>query len=235
MEVVPVFEPEAESGTPVDKSSDTPQPIAEQPVHLASAVNPYKWWSAIFLVISIMLVLLLIEAKLRQQRELDSYLNSLQWAINQDLGYDYDEIPLSGKRLIRLAGLIAQLERVGFDGKVVVEGHIGAFCLQELGFDLGQDDNSLILPESNSLLSDCHTLGLPFAEERSIAQSDAFRDFITGFNLLQGSAIRIELVAKGDDDPLYDYPASGDNLTAGDWNVVALRNNRVRLLIKPDS
>ena len=189
--------------------------------------------SLIILAISVLaLIYFAFMENPRLQRQNDQLLKSLQWAVNQGLDYDYGELPLSGSRHQRLQSLTEHLASIDFEGTVMVEGHIGAFCLQNMTLKSGR--NVMILPESDIMLIECDAIGLPFAKSMSVGQDEAFREFLLSSPLLNNGAISMEIVSKGDSEPLYDYPLRADRVTAGDWNVLALQNNRITVRIIPN-
>lgn len=189
--------------------------------------------SLIILAISVLALIyfaFIENPRLQQQNE--QLLKSLEWAVNQGLDYDYGELPLSGSRHQRLQSLIEHLASIDFEGTVMVEGHIGAFCLQNMTLKSGR--NVMILPESDIMLAECDAIGLPFAKSMSVGQDEAFREFLLNSPLLNNGAMQMEIVSKGDSEPLYDYPLRADRVTAGDWNVLALQNNRISVKIIPN-
>jgi CheY-like chemotaxis protein len=232
VEVTPVY-----SSVIEEPVLQEPQPAIEPPLSVSAppdqkAPRP-QVSTLLLLVISVAALIYFVMVERQQWRQQNQQLlQSLEWAINQDMTYDYGELPLSGKRLQRLQGLVEHLALIGFKGKVVVEGHIGAFCLQQLTLNTGR--NVLILAEAGSLLSDCHTIGLPFARSMSVGEGEAFRDFLLRSPLLNNGGIKVELVAKGDVVPMHNYPQQIEEITAGDWNVVALMNNRISFDLIPE-
>jgi CheY-like chemotaxis protein len=192
-----------------------------------SSRRVYPAITALLLLMLFGLLLFLGLERQQWQQQRQAGYNAIAWAVNQGLDYDYGELPLAGERLQRLRGLVEKLIELQFRGTLLVEGHVGAFCLQQLDVESGKP--VLMLPDSSASLTECQTIGLPNARSRSIGQSEAFADFVLGLKLINDADIRIEILARGDDEPFYPYPADIEGVTAGDWNVVALRNNRVNV------
>lgn len=157
-------------------------------------------------------------------------LQSLQWSINQAGEYGYDELPLSGKRLELLRELINSLELTGFRGVVVVESHVGQYCLVEAG------NSGFVKPNDSLPISDCAVIGdnKAAAVRRSGGQSAAFRDFLQQSPELGSGNISLEIVPKGAAEPRVEYPAVSAVKTAGDWNRIARLNNRVEMFLVED-
>jgi len=135
----------------------------------------------------------------------------------------YGEVPLAGARLERLRALITDLRERGFVGKIKVATYSGEFCLTGNGFEgysLAADD----LPFNR-----CDVVGNPFDDGMSAAQrqSLAFANLLSSMRSDSHDSLVIEIQHLGR-QPAVPYPdANQDKLTAGDWNKVAVLNNRV--------
>ena len=166
--------------------------------------------------------------------ERDALYRSVEWAINKSESYDYGEVPMSGQRLETLRGLVSHLAVAGFKGTIRLEGHLGEFCFSEIALKNGGVTN--MLPSAQLPLSQCKTIGLPAekAMELSGQQSDDFKQFLESSPLLESSGIKVEIVRFGASHPKYEYPEILDSTTVGDWNSVALSNNRVNFVLRPD-
>jgi CheY-like chemotaxis protein len=153
-------------------------------------------------------------------------LADLQWALRTDLTYAYGESPFGGERLDMLKELLPRLQAQGFEGAVRLTGHIGAFCLVDNG--AGWE-----LPPSNLPIENCGLIGHADSEaqRRSRLQSPAFRSFVSTSPLAR--QIRIEVEGRGDGTPRVEYPTPTQVRTAGDWNRIAARNNRVDVELIP--
>ena len=86
-------------------------------------------------------------------------------------------------------------------------------------------------------VSECAMLGLPAEQLNNLErlQSPEFSRYLEATELLKNGDIRIEIVPMGDGAPLFAYPQELAANRAGEWNVVALKNNRVAFVVKPDS
>ena len=169
------------------------------------------------------------------RQQLDSYASTLEWSLNRRDSYDYGEAPLSGELLDTLQGLVPRLSRAGFTGTIRLEGHVGEFCLARVKLKDGSD--IAMLPEPNQPLTTCTMIGYSKAQaaRESVAQSDAFTKYLKSAGLLSPSAkIRVEIVAMGSSQPRIPYPEELEGITTGDWNSIALSNNRVHIALVPD-
>jgi len=140
----------------------------------------------------------------------------------------YGEVPLAGARLERLRNLVATLESQQFRGRIVVESFVGDFCLT------GNASDGFSVAASDLSTRKCDIVGNPFEDGLSPAQrqSVAFANFVGTIGQRTGGAISIETVEAGRRNPV-GYPEQGDDSTAGDWNAVAVRNNRVEFQLVP--
>jgi CheY-like chemotaxis protein len=196
--------------------------------------TPRQWLVAlIWLIPSIWLFGLYLSQQqeveaLTQQKS--SLYKSIEWLANQQNGYDYGDRPMSGQRLEKLSTLLPMLQRSGFKGVVRIEGHIGEFCLSRLILEDGSE--ALMLPQPELGLSECDLIGTSVARamESSIEQSTSFANFLTSFRR-EDSGIDIELVPYGSSAPRYAYPVDITRISTGDWNSIALNNNRVQWVL----
>jgi hypothetical protein len=68
-----------------------------------------------------------------------------------------------------------------------------------------------------------------------LGQSDAFVNFIRLADERTGGRIRYEIISQGNSDPLVDYPATINDVSAIAWNRIAAANNRVEISVYADS
>lgn len=200
--------------------------------------NPWTKWLATAVLATLLFGFL---AYWQAQRQLDeakyqekTLYEALAWAVTQASAYDLDEVPFAGQRLILLENLLARLVTMGFKGQLVLTGHLGVFCLGEEATGIAED---YVLASAEQSLQDCKQLGLATGKAllASRQQSDAFESFLQSSPLLKDSSITVLIEGAGSDQPRYAYPEVIDGLVAGDWNLVALSNNRVEVKILPDN
>jgi CheY-like chemotaxis protein len=215
----------------------SPDPIITDPLLASSAQassNSAAFRLKLLLVLSLAMGLWVTWLYFLAQEQLETnkverlaLYKSIAWAINQQESYDYGELAMSGRRLELLQGLLPVLADAGFKGEVRIEGHIGAFCLANVVLD---DGSMITVPAAADLpLSQCAQIGSSAREamELSGRQSNYFTDYIQ----LARSAypdINVEVVARGESFPAIAYPVNLEQISAGDWNSVALLNNRVQ-------
>jgi hypothetical protein len=140
----------------------------------------------------------------------------------------YGETPLSGARLERLRQLVATLEAQQYHGRIVVEAYTGDYCLS------GNAGEGFAPAEAALPTQDCAVVGNPFEDSLTPAQRQSldFANFVATLRQRSGGAIVVETVAAGRRNNSA-YPAQGEKSTAGDWNAVAARNNRVEFRLAP--
>lgn len=156
-------------------------------------------------------------------------LDALGWAVNLQNQYAYYQLPLDDQRLGVVRELVARLAQAEFRGVVQLDTHVGEFCLARDGF------GGFKLPETHSRISECEVV--KYTEEEAAAlgrrQSPAFARYL----VTQGSRgnIKVEVVSHGSERPVADYPDYATTQTAGEWNAIAQRNNRVQISIIPQN
>jgi CheY-like chemotaxis protein len=141
----------------------------------------------------------------------------------------YGEAPLSGARLERLRSLIDDLTAAGFRGTIKVSAYVGEFCLTGNGiegYSIAADD----LP-----IKRCDLVGNPFDDSLPNAQRQSlqFANLLAGVRQQLANALTIEVDYAGR-RPSVAYP-EGEQLaktTAGEWNRIAARNNRVEFVME---
>jgi len=140
----------------------------------------------------------------------------------------YGATPLAQARLDRLRELVATLEARQFSGRVVVEIFTGDFCLT------GNAGEGFELADAALPTQDCDVVGNPFEDALTPAQrqSVGFANFVATLRQRTSGAIVVETVHAGRQGAV-DYPEQVEGSTAGAWNDVASRNNRVEFRIVP--
>jgi len=155
---------------------------------------------------------------------------ALEWSVNQGASYPPDAVPFDDVRLGKLTGFLDRLRALDFRGTVRLEGHVGDFCMRRSG------DGSWAMAADDLPMSRCERVGLAPDEARaeSARQSVAFANYLAELGVL-GGPIRVEVEPLGNSRPLVPYPVVTDDMTAGDWNLVARQNHRVevKLAAKP--
>jgi CheY-like chemotaxis protein len=156
---------------------------------------------------------------------------AVEWSVNQTGHYPFGVVPLGDSRLTLLEGLVQRLLDMGFSGRIVLETHVGDFCMVGGGSD-GYD-----LAPANLFVGQCELIGFEFAPayEMGLQQSVAFANFVNTVREETGGTIQIIILSRGNNEPLIPYPIATPGLTAEFWNAIAAQNNRVEISIDPFS
>ena len=156
-------------------------------------------------------------------------LSAVEWAINRSAPYAFGELPLGDERLALVEELAERLLELGFSGQVVVETHVGDFCM----VDGGPEGFRLARPAASA--EGCTKIGYEPSEaaELGMQQSVAFANFINGAEARTDGQIRYAIVSRGNAEPLLAYPSTA-GVSAGAWNEIAQANNRVEITLLPD-
>ncbi len=157
-------------------------------------------------------------------------LDALQWSLNQQTWFPYEELPFNDARAELLRDLLGHLTAMGFRGRVRIESHLGEFCLVN---DPGGDP---VLAAPDTPIEACTLIGHPQDDSTFVAdrQSVAFAEFLDTSPLLADSGITVELIAHDRARSLARLPIGGQTSRAGDWNRIAERNNRLEFSLIPD-
>lgn len=150
---------------------------------------------------------------------------TLEWALNLDNKIPNGEYLLGDTLVIKLSKLVDLLDDAGFEGLVVLEAHLGNYCM------IANSEGEWVVPDAGTPRSECEvpTMSASEAESTAEQQSVAFGNFMSSYQDDLSGDIAIEIVSKGRSDPAMPYPDSDSNTTAGQWNRVAAYNNRVEI------
>jgi CheY-like chemotaxis protein len=137
----------------------------------------------------------------------------------------FGEMPLAGSRLDRIQALLAKLNAQGFQGQVDIRSIPGRFCMAN-----GSGQMPIPAPD-NWAFTRCEQIGNPREDNGSVSlrQSVAFANMIATARHNGNGKLDIQISAGAPDETITPYPPVSDVLTAGDWNRVALANNRVEV------
>ncbi|MEX0975571.1 MAG: response regulator [Woeseia sp.] len=157
-------------------------------------------------------------------------LNAMEWAVNLAAQYPFGELPLGDRRLAMVEELNERLLGMGYSGQVLLETHVGDFCTMVSG------NGGLVPASAEAEARDCERIGLGSDDSLAFAsrQSVAFANFLNVIEEQTAGQIRYVVTARGNAAPLIDYPPLIAGVSAGEWNEVALANNRVEITLEPD-
>jgi len=164
----------------------------------------------------------------RPATETQRLLETVSWALNLHGQYGYTQLPFDDQRLTLVRELAARLAQADFRGVVRLDSYVGEFCLARDGF------GGFRLPEAQTRIAECEVLKYTADEAEALGrrQSPAFARYLAAQAAGRGN-VRIEIVSHGTAQPALDYPDYATTQTAGEWNAVALRNNRVHISLIP--
>ncbi len=143
-------------------------------------------------------------------------------------GVPYGETPLAFGRLDVLRQLLADLEERSFRGVVEVRSYAGRYCV------VGNPSEGYALAPPDMPAARCDVIGNPFEDSMSPAQrqSLAFANLAASVRQRSGGEISVAVMGAAS-EVSGEYPREGESATAGHWNEIAARNNRVEFLVVP--
>ncbi|MEJ2742532.1 MAG: hypothetical protein P8176_08625 [Gammaproteobacteria bacterium] len=157
-------------------------------------------------------------------------IEGLEVVLNQPVVRTFDEAPLNDAHAQRLQHALNTLSAVGFHGVITVTSRVSPYCVQY--GETGDPE----LDVSDAQVSDCYLwpANVVAASAFSQQQSVAFADLLAQSNLPESSIqIRVvPVVAEADfwsqnGDGVIDPAASGEVLSAAQWNVKAAQLNKL--------
>jgi CheY-like chemotaxis protein len=154
-------------------------------------------------------------------------LDVLQWAANRGGGFAFDAVPLDEERARGFALLFDNLERIGFTGTVAIDVHMGRYCM-----DYGADGRLQLAPPGEPV-PECAQLGWPDLEAVALGkrQSVPFANAVAAAE--RHGQLRVETISHGSAEPQVNYPPASYDVSAGEWNAIASRNQRVGVRLIP--
>jgi CheY-like chemotaxis protein len=158
-----------------------------------------------------------------------AFLQVMAWLQQVDFQFGFGEQALSEAHVARLNTLMQTLANGAYVGPVVVHLHFGNFCMEPA------PTNTWRLAQPDKLVTDCKMLkdlNPKFAADDYVTTSFRNLDRNLERNLekpavAQDHRVSLRLVSDGLSQPRADYPALAASTTAGEWNAVALKNNRI--------
>lgn len=150
-------------------------------------------------------------------------IDTLQWAINQNASAPFDEPAFGDARIEQVRALLEHLVALGFEGRVRIESHLGEFCL------VGDEAEGYRLPPPDLPIESCSLVGHPLDNSPQLADRESveFAEFIKNSPMVNHSGIVVELIAHDRAHSMNQMPFPADTNTAGQWNRIAERNNRL--------
>lgn len=144
---------------------------------------------------------------------------------NTDFHFNYGEPPLNAHQLSNLTTVISLLAQAGYTGQMIVEVNFGNVCLEP---DVMA--NSWRLARSEMPATSCRMLK-ELNSKFAVADltTPAYQNFQQTLQPIQDGRIRIRLSSAGLSTPRTEYPIIRTSTTAGEWNRVALKNNRISI------
>lgn len=156
-------------------------------------------------------------------------LDVLNWSMDIDTRVPFGEQPWSNARTAMVGDLLRLLDIAHFRGTVYLTAHAGDFCV------IDSTSGEKVLPAAGSDLDHCTRMSTLDDESRVADQVSAgFSNFLSSSPVLSNGAIKVEFISRAYDQPMVEYPDVGAGITAGQWNRIAQRNNRVSFSFEPD-
>jgi hypothetical protein len=164
-----------------------------------------------------------LRAELRKRMEGGAEIPAVTPAA-ESIEVPYGEMPLNSRRAARLKAVLDKLNTENFHGKVRISSFIGDFCLSGNalnGYKLARED----LPAKR-----CDLIGNPYEDALTTEQREPteIANLLAAARTESGGKMQTEVLAEGR-KPGFSYPSQNEKLTAGEWNRVAARNNRVEI------
>ena len=134
----------------------------------------------------------------------------------------FGEQPLALGRVDRIQSQLEQLLAQDFHGRVQIESFSGRFCLSGTG-------DAQVLADPELPQAKCDAIGQPASLAGGNRESVSFANMLAAIKTRARGRISFSIEAGSPAELAVNYPATGEKLTAGEWNQAAARNNRVEM------
>lgn len=157
----------------------------------------------------------------------NDYLTDLAWTFNQNALLAFNQNTLDPKPLLRLHDLLNRISTTGFKGSALITISVGNFC--------NSIDNMGVahLAKPNINAHECVFSNELYTIER------VMDEYSHEANLLLNNLMRdrkgVLSITINTQEGTDTYPELSAQLTAREWNQVAQNNNRIDLVLLPDS
>jgi len=152
-------------------------------------------------------------------------MEALSWALDIDMQFDYGAQPLDEQQMLKVSNLVYRLASAGFNGSVELDIHFGNYCLQ------ANDAGNWGLADAAMPAEDCMLLSdlnpeFPTNDYLSIP----YLNFEQNAVPIKNGSVDLNVGTSGLSKPRYEYPQITPGMSAGSWNAMAAKNNRVSIL-----
>lgn len=156
-----------------------------------------------------------------------NYLEDLVWVFNQHSTLQFRQYTMDTSTLLRLHEVLHRLTSRGFKGLAAITIYVGDFCITK-------DSNGMdqLAPE-NSHLSNCLLSSELYGMDR--LQTDFAREtdmMLRNLTSSINSPLQVDIHALEGPEP---YPERLPTVSAGEWNSIAQKNNRIELILVEDN
>jgi len=153
-------------------------------------------------------------------------IDTLSWAFDVNLQFGFDEEPLSDRQVTQISTLVYRLANADYWGVVELTIHLGNVCLAQ-----GEGGN-WVLAEDDALVQDCIFLD-DIESQFDIADylSITFANFEQSASPIASGQIELLVYMDGTSSPRTEYPSRDPEMTAKEWNQIALENNRISVAL----
>ena len=138
---------------------------------------------------------------------------------------------MNENRLLSIESLINKAVDANFTGSINLQTHVGKFCLSR------DVEGNYRLADDRLSITQCDYIGnhmQPY-DVPSTHQSLAFANYLSDLSSLGEKGIDIEVTNMSRTSALSIYPRQIPQTTAEEWNLAGKLNNRVTVLLKPDT
>jgi CheY-like chemotaxis protein len=146
--------------------------------------------------------------------------------LTRDAHFGWSQSPFNDRLATTLEKVTGELDDIGFRGEITLRSHLGRFCVKTNG------NGERVLPADRTPVSECEIITADGADAdgRGMQQTPRFGNVLSTIEARYGDRITLQLEAASSPDADADYPEITDGMTAGQWNAIAARQQRVEFL-----
>jgi hypothetical protein len=131
---------------------------------------------------------------------------------------------LGDQEMQLLANLLLSLDAIGYTGNLEILVHSGNFCV------VTNQEGKYVLPSEELPIVDCQINETNVDLEGLVVTQ--LRDFVGEINAGVENKFNVIVVNWGSTQPLEQYPNTKDLVSAGTWNEIAQRNQRIEIVFR---
>lgn len=150
-------------------------------------------------------------------------LEAIGAAADFETQFDFNSAPINADKQLSLQSLIDKMDASGFKGFIEVTVHTGNFCVT------AAENGDWVLASPDIPIAQCVFSKSQPTEQQEAWLAEGYSDLEAISDPIKQGDIELAITLATSEEPKADYPELQQNITAKNWNDVAIQNNYLRL------